>query len=143
LDRLTQALEAAARGETAADTGEARRSDLGRASAFAISPTVVIDNEASPAATIVETSGRDRPGLLHALARALADANLSIQSAHVDNYGERAVDTFYVVTPAGAKLVSPAHAAKVRQGLLDVFDAADAPPQRQRRLARAEASVAR
>ena len=55
-----------------------------------------MDNDTSEDATVVEASGRDRPGLLAALARTMADAGLSIQSAHIDNYGERAVDAFYV-----------------------------------------------
>jgi [protein-PII] uridylyltransferase len=142
LDRLTQALEAAARGDPPGEPAGRRPAAPDRGSAFAISATVVIDNDASQAATIVEAIGRDRPGLVHDLARALADGGLSIQSAHVDNYGERAVDTFYVVAADGGKLVGAAQAAAVRERLMEVLDAADA-PARQRRLARAQASSAR
>jgi [protein-PII] uridylyltransferase len=142
LDRLVHAIEAAARGDVPPEVAERPTPDLGRASAFAISPGVVIDNDASPAATIVEATGRDRPGLVHALARALADAGLSIQSAHIDNYGERAVDSFYVVTADGGKLTNLAHLADVRQRLFEMLDAGDAPARRAR-LARAQASPAR
>jgi [protein-PII] uridylyltransferase len=142
LDRLTLALEAAARGELPAEPAARLAPDLGRAAAFAIPPGVVIDNDTSPVASIIETSGRDRPGLLHDLARALADANLSIQSAHVDNYGERAVDVFYVTTADGGTLTNPALFSQVRERLLEVLEAVDA-PTRQRRLARAQASAAR
>jgi [protein-PII] uridylyltransferase len=142
LERLTHALEAAARGEPAADPPGRRPQPLDRASAFAISAGVVIDNDASHVATVVEAIGRDRPGLVHALARALADMGLSILSAHVDNYGERAVDTFYVVAADGGKLAGPAQAGAVRERLMEVLEAADA-PARQRRLARAQASSAR
>ncbi|HYE46726.1 MAG TPA: [protein-PII] uridylyltransferase, partial [Caulobacter sp.] len=82
LRRLAEALEAAGRGEPVAP--ESRRGDLGRAAAFSIVPTVMLDNEASSEATVVEASGRDRPGLLHSLARAISDAGLSIVSAHID-----------------------------------------------------------
>jgi UTP:GlnB (protein PII) uridylyltransferase len=61
----------------------------------------MLDNEASTEATVVEASGRDRPGLLHHLARAISEQGLSIISAHIDSYGERAVDAFYVQTAAG------------------------------------------
>jgi [protein-PII] uridylyltransferase len=142
LDRLKEALEAAARGDPPAEPPGRRAPALDRASAFAISAGVVIDNDASQAATVIEAIGRDRPGLVHALARALADENLSIQSAHVDNYGERAVDTFYVVAADGGKLSNAAQTAAVRERLMEVLEAADA-PARQRRLARAQASSAR
>ncbi|HSZ52731.1 MAG TPA: [protein-PII] uridylyltransferase [Caulobacteraceae bacterium] len=142
LDRLVHAIEAAARGEVQLEVDDRAAPDLGRASAFAISPGVVIDNEASPTATVVEATGRDRPGLVHALARALADAGLSIQSAHIDNYGERAVDSFYVVTADGGKLTNLAHCADVRERLIEMLDAADAPARRAR-LTRAQASPAR
>jgi [protein-PII] uridylyltransferase len=91
---------------------------------------------------VVEATGRDRPGLVHTLARQLSEAGLSIQSAHVDSYGERAVDSFYVVAADGGKLTNPALIAQVRQGLLDILEAADA-SARPRRLTRARASPAR
>ena len=47
---------------------------------------------------------RDRAVFVAALARTIADAGLSILSAHIDGYGARAVDAFYVTGPNGAKL---------------------------------------
>ena len=140
LARLVEALEAAARG--AVPPLEPRKpADLGRAAAFAIAPTVTIDNEASSSATVIEASGRDRPGLLAALARVLAEAELSIQSAHIDNYGERAVDAFYVVARDG-KLIDPRRIAAVRARLTEALAEAEA-PQGRLRLERARASAAR
>ena len=55
-----------------------------------------IDRQASADHTVIEVSGRDRPGLLHEIARQLADLNVSIRSAHVGAYGERVHDVFYV-----------------------------------------------
>jgi [protein-PII] uridylyltransferase len=46
--------------------------------------------------SIVEIEGRDRAGLLHALARVLADHGLSVRSAHIEVAGPKAVDVFYV-----------------------------------------------
>jgi [protein-PII] uridylyltransferase len=141
LNRLVCALECAARGDPPAAEGR-RSTDLGRASAFSIAPSVAIDNDASQHATVVEASGRDRPGLVEALARAISDADLSIQSAHVDSYGERAVDAFYVVTADGGKLTDPDRLAAVRASLVEVLDATDAAP-RSGRLAQARSSSAR
>ena len=140
LARLVETIAAAGRGQPPAL--EAKKGpDLGRAAAFAIAPSVTIDNEASADATVIEISGRDRPGLLAALARILAEAELSIQSAHIDNYGERAVDAFYVVTRAG-KLTEARRTAAVRARLLEAALNLEATAPKPR-LERARASAAR
>ena len=140
LDRLVETLARAGRGD--ASTAEPRKgADLGKAGAFAISPSVAIDNDASTDATVIEASGRDRPGLLEALARTLSEADLSIQSAHIDGYGERAVDAFYVVTADGSKLTDAKRGAQVRARLTDVLVAAES--SSARRLPKARASEAR
>ncbi|MBL8556953.1 MAG: [protein-PII] uridylyltransferase [Phenylobacterium sp.] len=142
LIRLADDLAAAARGEPA--TREVRRKDLGRTAAFAITPNVMLDNEASEGATVVEAAGRDRPGLLAALARTLADAGLTITSAHIDGYGERAVDAFYVVDDAGAKLTDTRKGNALKAALLTALsDEAEPANARRAALPKARASVAR
>ncbi|MGI9170661.1 MAG: [protein-PII] uridylyltransferase [Caulobacteraceae bacterium] len=141
LARLVQAVEGGAKGQAVG--GEPRRpAALGRGSPFTVSPSVAIDNLASRDATVIETSGRDRPGLLEALARALSHAGLSIQSAHIDSHGERAVDVFYVVVEGGAKLCDEARIDAVRARLLAVLDGPPPEPAHPD-LSRARASVAR
>ena len=120
LPRLVEALEAAARGEPL-PTEARRKPDLGRSAAFSITPTVMLDNDASETSTVVEASGRDRPGLLAALARTLADADLSILSAHIDGYGERAVDAFYVTDVHGAKITDARKGNALKTALLADF----------------------
>jgi [protein-PII] uridylyltransferase len=144
LRRLADALEAAGRGK--APTFEPRKpQELGRAAAFSITPTVMLDNDASEDATVVEASGRDRPGLLEALARTVADAGLSIISAHIDGYGERAVDAFYVQTNGGGKLTDTRASNALKAALMEALEDEDAGPARggRPRLERARASVAR
>ncbi|HEX4712318.1 [protein-PII] uridylyltransferase [Phenylobacterium sp.] len=142
LTRLIESLEAAARGEPV--QREARRSaDLGRAAAFSITPAVMLDNEASETSTVVEASGRDRPGLLAALARTIADAGLSILSAHIDGYGERAVDAFYVTGPDGRKLADTRKGNALKAALLAALNDPDQDDGRRAHLQRARASVAR
>lgn len=144
IDRLARTMEAAARGEPIGV--ETRKPlDLGRAAAFTIAPTVAVDNETSEDATVIEASGRDRPGLLEALARTLAEAGLSIQSAHIDNYGERAMDAFYV-QKNGRKVADGKEASALRNGLLHVLDDEAVTPtvaKGRPKLERARASVAR
>jgi [protein-PII] uridylyltransferase len=140
LARLVETLEEVARG--AVSPQEPRRQlDPGRTAAFAVPAAVSIDNEASEAATVVEVSGRDRPGLLEGLARTLAERDLQLVSAHVDSYGERAVDAFYV-TRSGAKVTGPRVLADLKIALTAVLEEADT-VQPRRRLERARASAAR
>jgi len=143
LSRLVEHLELAARGQLI--PAERRRTpDLGRAAAFSITPAVMLDNDASETSTVVEASGRDRPGLLAALARTLADADLSILSAHIDGYGERAVDAFYVVGPHGEKIADARKRNALRTALLAAIAETDADqPSPRNNLQRARASVAR
>ena len=85
------------------------------------------------------------PGLLAALARTLADADLSILSAHIDGYGERAVDAFYVVGADGGKVADARKGNTLRAALMGVLvDAEQAETAgRKGNLQRARASVAR
>jgi [protein-PII] uridylyltransferase len=144
LDRLAQSLEAAGRGEPL-KVETKKLSDLGRAAAFSITPTVMLDNDASEVSTVVEASGRDRPGLLAALAKPISDAGLSILSAHIDGYGERAVDAFYVVDAQGDKVTDPKRMAGLKTDLMAALEATDDQPVARTRanLQKARASIAR
>jgi [protein-PII] uridylyltransferase len=96
-----------------------------RAAAFSIAPWVRFDNELAASATVIEVSGRDRPGVLAELARVLADARLQIGSAHIGAYGERVEDVFYVTEESGAKLSDPRRMAGLRARLVNVLKAGD------------------
>jgi [protein-PII] uridylyltransferase len=117
-----------------------------RAAAFAIEPWVRIDNSITPHATVIEASGRDRLGLLAELAHVCAEANVSIASAHIDTYGERASDVFYVQEEGGGQIANPRRIASVRAKLEAVLrtaePAAPADPAKKP-LAVARASTAR
>ncbi len=142
LDRLARALEGAGQGEPV-NVEASGPLDLGRAAAFSIAPTVAIDNEASADCTVIEASGRDRKGLLGELAGAIARQGLSIQSAHIDHYGERAVDAFYV-QERGGKLTGR-KAQSLKATLVDVLAETESTmgPRAGLPLERARASVAR
>ncbi len=73
---------------------------------FTVEPRVLIDNNASDTFTVIEVNGRDRPGFLHIVTRALTRLNLQISTAHITTYGERAVDVFYVKDLFGLKVVN-------------------------------------
>jgi [protein-PII] uridylyltransferase len=69
---------------------------------------VVVDNTATPRATVVEVRTDDGPGVLYRVALLLSDAGLDILSAKVETLGHEVVDTFYVRTAGiGGKLTDP------------------------------------
>ncbi len=96
-----------------------------RSAVFAIEPWVRVDNSITPDATIIEASGRDRTGLLAELANVFVDADVSIISAHIDTYGERAADAFYVEEKGGGQITQPRRIAALRTKLETVLRAAD------------------
>lgn len=90
-----------------------------RADAFAIQPNVLIDNSASNRFTVVEVNARDRPALLNQLAQALFQSKVTIHSAHIATYGERAVDVFYVTDLTGDRITASARLRALEKRLLD------------------------
>ena len=89
-----------------------------RAESFEVRPQVFFDNDASGRFTVIEVNARDRPALLNKLARALFECRLMVNSAHVTQFGERAVDTFYVTDLTGGKVTSKERLKAVEQALL-------------------------
>lgn len=73
--------------------------------AFEVRTEILIDNELSDAHTIIEISTRDRPTLLARLTATLGAQGLQISAAHINTYGEKAVDVFYTKDRYGFKLV--------------------------------------
>jgi [protein-PII] uridylyltransferase len=92
-----------------------------RTRALALPPRVLVDNKASATHTLIEVNGRDRPGLLFQLTRALTQLNLQISTAKISTYGERVVDVFYVKDVFGLKVEHEKRLADVRARLLDVL----------------------
>ena len=124
---------AGAAGTSGAGSGGSRRSSASfwrpskakkreidrRAEAFEIEPNVLIDNRASNRYTVIEANARDRPALLNALAYALFQSRVTIHSAHIATYGERAVDTFYVTDLIGDKIDSAARVKSLEKRMLE------------------------
>ncbi|MGD9968494.1 MAG: [protein-PII] uridylyltransferase [Hyphomonadaceae bacterium] len=139
LEALTARLTRAALSDHAAPTPPPPSR---RVAAFNIEPWVRIDNDITPSATVIEASGRDRLGLLADLARVCAEAKVSIVSAHIDTYGERASDVFYVQEEEGGGQIAGARRmSAVRSKLEEVLRAAE--PADPSKLAVARASTAR
>jgi [protein-PII] uridylyltransferase len=89
-----------------------------RAEVFKVEPYVIFDNHASNRYTVVEVGAADRPALLYALTRALFDGKVTIHSAHIATWGERATDTFYLTDLTGAKITDPVRLKELETRLL-------------------------
>lgn len=113
-----------------------------REAAFMVDPDVIIDNQGSADYTIIEVTGKERPALLHELARAIADRDLKLHSAHAGAYGERIHDVFYVQTKDDKKLDEEEDREDLANDLLDILGAHDqgAPRTPARTLARARSA---
>jgi [protein-PII] uridylyltransferase len=96
-----------------------------RAENFRVEPEVLFDNDASDRFTVVEVTATDRPALLNRLTRAMFEQSLIINSAHITQYGERAVDTFYVTDLIGHKIFSKDRLDRVEQALLAAIAAGE------------------
>ena len=119
LGRIRQLVEKALAGEVWPDRMLAKRTSLPkRTEVFAVEPRVLINNRASRTHTVLEVNGRDRPGLLYDVTKALKDLGLVISSAHIATYGERVVDVFYVKDLFGHKIRQPAKMRQVQNRLV-------------------------
>ncbi len=122
VERLRQSIQKTLTGEIEPRALFAKRPQTRRATAFRVRPRIGFDNEASTIATVVEVEGLDRPGLLYEVTRALFESGLSISSAIVSTYGERAMDVFYVRDGFGHKIIHPTRLRSVEERLLRALD---------------------
>jgi [protein-PII] uridylyltransferase len=84
------------------------------------SPRVLVDNEASARATVVEVRAPDGVAVLHRITTALANCGLDVRFARVSTMGHEVVDAFYVTDRAGLKVdddeaIAAVEAAVLRQ----------------------------
>ncbi len=137
LDRVEKMILAAI--DPAGEIPEASLRQNPRKAAFIVQPRVTISDDASQAYTVIDVSGRDRPGLLSDVSMVLAGAGISIVSAHVGSYGERVFDAFYVDLPDG---FDEAMKSSLRDQLLAALgrEEPDGPSTPARKLKRASAA---
>ena len=91
----------------------AKKSDV-----FNVEPVVLFDNRVSEHHTLLEMNAKDRRGLLYKLTRVLGKNRVSVLSAHVATYGERAVDVFYIQELDGRKITNSNRLKSLEKKLL-------------------------
>jgi [protein-PII] uridylyltransferase len=124
--RIADTIEKALRGQLRLPEMVGKRAaPKGRIRAFALEPTVAINNQWSHRYTMVEITGLDRTGLLYELTATLSKLNLNIASAHVATFGERVIDVFYVTDLLGAQITSPTRQAAIKRALIALLAAED------------------
>ncbi len=89
---------------------------------------VKVDNNASRRFTVVDVFTRDRPALLHHIAKALHDQGLTIAISKVNTEGERAADVFYVLDSSGEKITDRARLEATERALHAVLEATEGSP---------------
>jgi [protein-PII] uridylyltransferase len=105
-------------------TGRARSTRLPpRPGAARIAPPrVLIDNQATPRATIVEVRAPDAVGLLARVAGALAESRCDISVVRALTLGHEVVDTFYVTDgSSGEKVTDPKRLGAVEEAILEAI----------------------
>ncbi len=108
---------------------EARLSERARAypvnrvrSPVRLATEVLVDNEISESATVVEVRAPDGVGVLHRIARAIAELDLDIASARAQTLGAMVVDSFYVRAGDGRKVSDPEHLAELDRAILHALE---------------------
>ncbi len=97
------------------------KKDSKKDQAFEIPKGVTIKNRASRRFNVLETYGRDKPGLLYELSKTIREHNCSIKSAKINTLGLKAVDVFYVQDMNGNKVKDKDQLDTLKTALLDIL----------------------
>jgi [protein-PII] uridylyltransferase len=81
-------------------------------------PRVLVDNDATDVATLVEVRAADGIGVLARITDAIAGQQIRVEQAYVSTLGHEVVDTFYVTAPDGTKLTDPRVVVGLEDALL-------------------------
>ncbi len=84
-------------------------------------PQVVVDNETSSTATVLEVTGPDSIGFLFRVTRAFVELDLDIVRAKVQTLGDDVIDSFYVRGPDGEKVVDAEYLAEIEMAVLSAI----------------------
>lgn len=81
-------------------------------------PRVLVDNDATAVATLVEVRAADGIGVLARITEAIVGCGVRVEQAYVSTLGHEVVDTFYVTAVDGTKVTDPDRVAGLETALL-------------------------
>lgn len=90
-----------------------------------VEPVVLVDNDLSSSATVVEVRAPNSVGLLYRITRTLTQLDLDILRSKVQTLGPDVVDSFYVLDREGNKITDPSTVAEIQMALVHAM----APPR--------------
>ena len=94
-------------------------------SVFVLPTTVVFDNVRADCYTILSLFAYDQVGLLHRIARSLADLNIVLHFAKIDTHLDQIADVFYVTEADGSKIENDARQNEIRARLMNVVHSSE------------------
>jgi len=87
---------------------------------------IQVHNDASSRFTVIDVFTKDRPALLHTIARTLHEEGLSIALSKVNTEGDKVQDVFYVLNSSEQKLSDRERLERLPMVLREALDALDA-----------------
>jgi [protein-PII] uridylyltransferase len=106
VDRLKSTLERVLLGKTdVAQLLKNRPKAALPSKSAALTPSIAVDSESTPSATLIHVVAEDRPGLLYDVASAMSSEGCNIEVVLIDTEAHKALDVFYV-TREGRKLAA-------------------------------------
>lgn len=115
--QVTRTVIRAIKGETGIEQLLSRRPRVKPDAHALAAARTSFDNGASPAATLIQLTTQDRPGLLYDVASAISKHGGNIEVVLVDTEAKKAIDVFYVTS--GGKKLTDADARKVTDAVAD------------------------
>ncbi len=92
---------------------------------FQVQSQVIVNNQVSYNATMIEVHTKNRYGVMALITQALSDLGISIRSARITSYGEWVCDVFYVQDKYGFKMYRPQVKKRVRESIYTALQKLD------------------
>ena len=87
-------------------------------------PKIMVDNNGSSLATIIDIRTQDQVGLLYAISDTFYNLKLDIRIAKITTEGVTAMDSFYVTEENGHKITDPQRLDEIKKSLMDRLSSA-------------------
>ncbi len=78
---------------------------------------IMVDNESSDVATVIDVITYDRAGLLYDITKTIKDLDLSIEYAKISTKVDQVVDAFYVVDMSHKKITDPDRIEEIKTAI--------------------------